>query len=433
MFHNKRSSSIATHGLICALSVSSFFAQKALASRFDAEDSCKSADSVEINAIHRGETLDNEFPNLVRLDLPSAGILTLDITGTTEPRISSLNHGCGSDYNTNTLTTIERSAGHLTLAVRDSGTYYFRLGAQDPRQSLERYKLASGFVPATVIEDELGPDDLPVTRTHFYAESTGKVGEEDTDPGGGGLWDPSLPKAGRLLVSIASLDGERGQKVGEEDTDPGGGGLWDPTNHKVGEEDTDPGGGGLWDPTNHKGGDEDTDPGGGGFAGSTRWVLTTASAGKSDLLEWARTDAVRQLLWPDLSTGSVQVRAAEAPELLFATDQLCRWNQRDDHSDSLRCSTPIGANQVRTGEIANDWGDDTDTFTFSLVELQTVRFQATGEIEADMTIYDRFGHQLKRGIGDLVSTLGPGDYFVRVAASHPTEGLYELEMEFLEW
>ncbi len=432
MFKNRNQKINFSRGLICALSISSFFTQKALANRSHAEDTCRNSVSVELNTTHRGDQLDNEIPHLIRLNVPSAGILTLDMTSRTESRINSLTHEC-EIHKAGEFLIIERSAAHMALAVRDPGTYYFRLDAQDPGRALGDYKLASGFEAATVIEDELSLDGLRVTRTHFYTEAPGKVGEEDTDPGGGGLWDPPSPKDGRLLVSIASLGDGRGQKVGEEDTDPGGGGLWDPTTHKVGEEDTDPGGGGLWDPTTHKVGEEDTDPGGGGFAGSTLWVLIPESANEEELLEWIQADAVQQLLWSDLPAGSAKVRAAEAPELRFATDQLCRRGQRDDHGDSLRCATPIGADQTWTGEIANGWGDDTDTFRFTLTELETVHIQATGRIEADVTIYDRFGHQLKRGTGGLVSTLGPGDYFVRIATRQYEEGAYQLSMELLEW
>lgn len=407
MYQNTRDNSL-TQCILATLTITFLtLVQSAFANTFDAQTTCANAALVDPSTTHRG--YENGSPHLVRMDVPSAGILTMDVSpsnpAAAAARLGFSRHRCGEEPGGNEIMTIERSAAHLVLAVRSPGIYTFRLGAQDPRQMLGDYKLTTGFVSATVVDDELTPepklaamlgiDELTVTRTHFHiADFLNKVGEDDTDPGGGGLLSGPLNQ-GRLLMSVASLHGARRQKVGEDDTDPGGGGK--------------------------------------NLVSSTRWVLTLGAAKEGGFSERAGTGVLKQALWPEMQGRQAHMHSAEASELRFRSGRLCHQGGRDDHGDTLRCSTPIAPNQVWTGEIANDWGDDHDTFSFTLSELGTVRIEAVGEIETDVTIYDRFGHRLKRQAGSPVSTLGPGVYFVRVASRHHAEGAYQLEVGLLDW
>ena len=119
--------------------------------------------------------------------------------------------------------------------------------------------------------------------------------------------------------------------------------------------------------------------------------------------------------------------------------KMCRRNRTDDHGDVSWCATPVQPGQDVTAEIRNDWGDDSDYFTFVVEELASVSIETTQGSDTFGTLYDRNGYRLSTGGGDglrqgfrMVKTLSPGRYFVRVEGQGGAEGAYGLEVEILD-
>ncbi len=126
-------------------------------------------------------------------------------------------------------------------------------------------------------------------------------------------------------------------------------------------------------------------------------------------------------------------------ELTFRqrSETLCRAGITDDHGDTFFCATQLEIGQAASGEIRNDWGDDSDVFAFQLSEVRTVEIATDGTADTFGVLFDRFGHRLaikdNEGAGDpgfrLVKTLGPGWYFVRVEGRYRGEGTYRLHVD----
>ncbi len=191
---------------------------------FSAMDAaCASAVPVDLIGIHRG--YGSEPVDLLNLEVPSPGILAMDIVvpGSARrlPRLGLLHGSCGDYRGHQDIETIEHTATHLVLAVRNPGTYFFRLGAQDPRYTLGEYKLTTRFAAAAAVEDEpseIGP---------FYEKSGENEEEDQPDPGPGRATSTSDSVPSRLLLSIARLGGVNMHKSGENEEedqpDPGPG------------------------------------------------------------------------------------------------------------------------------------------------------------------------------------------------------------------
>ncbi len=90
-------------------------------------------------------------PFLVAVDVPAAGILSLDVTvptsGPAEPRLGFAGASCGAPQVGPEPALVERSATHLVLVVPAPGRQVFRLAASDPRRSLGDFRLATAFSP----------------------------------------------------------------------------------------------------------------------------------------------------------------------------------------------------------------------------------------------------------------------------------------------
>ena len=105
--------------------------------------------------------------------------------------------------------------------------------------------------------------------------------------------------------------------------------------------------------------------------------------------------------------------------------------RRDDHAELALCATALRFAEERAGRLEAPWGDDVDTFTFTLSEVRTVEFSSTGDIDTFATLFDAGGHRLATdddsGEGEnfrLVKTLAPGRYWLRVAGTGGAEGVY---------
>lgn len=107
----------------------------------------------------------------------------------------------------------------------------------------------------------------------------------------------------------------------------------------------------------------------------------------------------------------------------------------EDHGDTFLCATKLGVGESRQGTLENPWGDDRDTFTFTLDSLQSVEIFSTGETDLLATLYDHHGQRLAQaddgGTGEnfrMAKTLAPGRYFLRLEAQGATEGAYRLTL-----
>ncbi len=123
---------------LIALSVPSAFASR---------DYVSSALPIALDETFRGEGHAAGEPDCFWLEVPSAGLLMLDLavpgSAGAEPRLALLGSGCGTD--TTRLSVIEHSATHLISLSTSPQDVLICVGAQDPRQRLGAYKLRNAF------------------------------------------------------------------------------------------------------------------------------------------------------------------------------------------------------------------------------------------------------------------------------------------------
>ncbi len=112
---------------------------------------CSGATPADLNSSLRAHAGQEGEPFLVRLEIPSPGLLSVDVTvsgsAAAEPMLALMNRACGTSPATGEVQILERSTGHMVVAARGSGTYLLGISSRDPRQPLADFKLSSGFVP----------------------------------------------------------------------------------------------------------------------------------------------------------------------------------------------------------------------------------------------------------------------------------------------
>jgi len=400
-----------------------------------------------------GTTLRSFGEELIRVDLKSAGILSLDLSvpgpATVDAQLAPRAEECATAELPVEWTMIERSARHLVLASPAPGSWFFRVAAEDPRQEVGAWRLRAGFAPATVIREEilLEPEGYPVLarELRFHAAGWLKTEEQEIDP------DPVRLElaGGRLLVSLVMLyaDGGSGPalarmvllgdnagraKTEEQEIDP------DPVRVelegesvtalvtvfagvKTEEQEIDPDPVRLeLAPVSHRIRFRAADPD--ARAAVLEWLAGLVGSDASALARGAGDGRFRLL--------SLSPAAAPVGERLMS-DPSCRT--LDDHGDTPGCATPVVPGQELAGELGNGWGDDADVFAFTLDEPHTVSFETTGEVDTFGGLYDRFGHRLAAdddggsdGNFRIVKTLVPGRYFLRLEGMNGAEGGYTL-------
>ena len=479
MYHNSRRSNTVARSILFILSITFLLAQNTLAKHFDVETACMNAVPADLNTTHRGYDLDAGNTHLVQLDVPSAGILALDLSAydrdAVEPRIGFFRDWCGKAMmGGDSAVTIERSAAHLVLAVRAAGTYTFRLGAQDPRRALGEYKLTSRFVAATVTEDELylgtvaqSGAGILASRRHFFAsEPTIKSDEDQPNPDPGyksgedqpnpdpGYQsgedqpnpDPGYQAPSDYLLTLVTLKDADLHKSGEDQPNPDPG-------YRSGEDQPNP------DPGFQSGEDQpNPDP---GYTSTSDDLLTFVTQRYADLHKNGedqpnpdpgyKSDEDQPNPDPGYQSGEDQPNpdpgfhahpAGVKPWVLLygnqdialaalagseerpRLEQLCRRGELDDVDDGFTCATPIASGDSVRGEIRNDWGDDTDVFELTLDDLRTVTLAVTGDVATYLELYDRNGQRLETLLASgegaqMVKTLTPGHYFLRVSGVRP--------------
>ncbi len=137
----------------------------------------------------------------------------------------------------------------------------------------------------------------------------------------------------------------------------------------------------------------------------------------------------------ELEPGLAGAGELTLPELEVA--ELCHRDEIDDHGDTFLCATAFAGGTIE-GELANDWGDDHDVFTFVVTEQQTVEITSAG-VDAFGSLLNAVGDRLAANDGGddgagfrLVKTLVPGRYFVRVEGARGAEGAYTITVRALD-
>ena len=200
------------------------------------EKACADAVPLELDSTWRGYAAENETLYF-RLEIPTPGIAAVEVAaiGSSEasPRLGFLGRGCAQPGAARDFAAVERSASHRVIAFRAPGTYFFRLGSQDPRQELGELKLAASFVAAEVFEEEhdleLGGTRgrMLASRTDFYVDpSDQKTDEQEVDPNPKGRGYGSDP-----TLSLITLEADSRYKTDEQEVDP---------NPKTDEQEVDP-------------------------------------------------------------------------------------------------------------------------------------------------------------------------------------------------
>lgn len=104
---------------------------------------------------------------------------------------------------------------------------------------------------------------------------------------------------------------------------------------------------------------------------------------------------------------------------------MCRQDDIDDHGDSVLCSTMIALGDDVAGRLENGSGDDADYYSFNLRKRTMVRLGVDGLFGAGsmLYLYDERGQRIDNKAadnGDLVRTLEPGSYYVRLISESQT-------------
>ena len=82
---------------------------------------------------------------------------------------------------------------------------------------------------------------------------------------------------------------------------------------------------------------------------------------------------------PDGLTASSAGETLPALRQVLFFEPTCRRTSTDDHGDTLSCSTPLVSGRSVVGELTNEWGDDSDVFSFQLTEASQVEFVLVAE------------------------------------------------------
>ncbi len=180
---------------------------------------CRHATPVDLNSSLRAYAGQEGEPFLVRLEVPAPGLLSVDVTvpggAAARPMLAAMNRACGLPPVTGETQVLERSAGHLVVAARGSGTYVFGISSQDPRQPLADVKLSSGFVPGVVSgggftkdgenEDEIEIDGSPFADPGDCTPSKDGENEDEIEIDGSPFADPG--------TCIPTKDGENEDEI----------------------------------------------------------------------------------------------------------------------------------------------------------------------------------------------------------------------------
>ncbi len=163
---------------------------------------------VPLNASLRSHGDAGGEPELYKLEVPAAGLVTVEVAvpglSEVEAKLGFLGRGENPAVDGES-TVVERRATGLALVTEAPGTYLFRVAAQDPRRSLGRYKITTGFVAAEIFggrskEDdgviEIDPDLAPPPPDPEDKEDDGVI---EIDP------DSRAPHPGNRALDEAAL------------------------------------------------------------------------------------------------------------------------------------------------------------------------------------------------------------------------------------
>lgn len=140
---------------------------------------------------------------------------------------------------------------------------------------------------------------------------------------------------------------------------------------------------------------------------------------------------------PDPNAARAETLVQE--QVLYYEETCVPAGEADDHGDTVSCASPLVLGRSVGGEIGNAWGDDGDVFELVLSGLTTVEIATSGGSDTYGTLFDHRGQRLAvddDGAGDgnfrIVTTLGPGRYFVRVESAAAADA-YELLATARSW
>ncbi len=175
--------------MTCWLAVSTFAA---------ADVGCETAVPLDLPSQWRGVGAQADGGQLVRYEVPSASVLTLDVAvplaASTEPVMVFLGRGCGDRREAGDFAYLEHTASHQVLALPTAGQYFVLVAPQDPALLLGDFKLTAGLVDdldqacfnktGNPAEDEPEPD--PLAADCFNKTGNPAEDEPEPDPWSGG-------------------------------------------------------------------------------------------------------------------------------------------------------------------------------------------------------------------------------------------------------
>jgi len=397
---------LVAHGalLVLVLAAGSLFPRQAAAIEMTALDvptldgACAAAEPIPLNDTYRKVRGKPTGTDLLRLRVPSAGILLLHgsspASAGTPPHLRFLGRGCagGGGY-----VVLRQSPAGLLLRISQPGSFFLTVSPEDPSRPLFSYKLQTAFAAEPRKVDEVIP----------------LAGDPPASCAADGLPSfTSVPFGTSCLVELRR-DAWRTKDVDPIDCDVVTGGVAAPGVLVV--ESADPLGAALYAGTDCDPEDRRVE----GVLGS-RGAFMAAPVYAGDY----RLDL--QLF--QASPYSVDVK-------YFA---LCGLGEQDDHLDVPLCATPLAAGSAARGTIGDVARDDEDYFTFTLAGPATVRVGVRSEEAVAAMLYDEDGQRLaawKACPGGcakgIVRALGRGRYYVSVASAEASGGRYSVALSRL--
>jgi len=161
-----RANSFRSFVITCAFVFSATHSTAAFAA---AVDPCSHARPMELGGVERVFSDGEESSFVVSVDVPAPGLLALDVLNG-RPAAAQL-HFLGKRCSAKRADDVSAERVHelidgALIYARSAGTYYFRVGAQDPSRPVHELRIRSGFARGPLRSKEENPIDeiLPIVE-----------------------------------------------------------------------------------------------------------------------------------------------------------------------------------------------------------------------------------------------------------------------------
>ncbi len=408
-------------------------------------DACRDASRIPLDHLVDGSLVNaGDDVDIFRLDLSAPGLLAVEVTSRgLDSRIPTLTY-LGTDCERALVGGISRrhSSPRQLLRIGAAGAHYFQVASSDSMQAAGApYRLHVAFADARDSR-QMSDAELTVAESRCM-RGVGSPGfrkvEEPMEPWDEDSGNPPPPDCSVPDPPPECMAGAGFFKV-EEPMEP-----WDEDSGNPPPPDCS-----VPDPPPECNKSAETAP--------IEMIWTCDAAGNRDGvrfkirepgvvdLEARRTteaaETIRLSVLVSLPEGEYALELP--PEYGFADGDTVRGRfyatcrGTDDHGETFGCASAVEPGTWLAAEIRGERVPDRDTFTFVLESEQTLVLESHGMLDTYGELFAEDGRRLAADDNQgrfenfrLVETLGPGRYFLRVAAAGHGEGTYSLRTNTL--